>query len=172
MENEDPSKLSPSTLMCLNVITDLCRLLSRGYSHLYHVVSIINSSTLSTHIANELPLFETEEFVPLTLFEQLSQQYTLYITQSSMESEQSNSFYYMRYLQILQKVVYLVIIDDYLAVRILLNLHSRLFLLLLILLKHGLAVVPKSQTFFSLLVTPIPRCLSPQPTSMNHYTLV
>lgn len=172
MENEDPTRLSPSTLMCLNVITDLCRLLSRGYSHLYHVVSIINASTLSTHIANDLPSFETEEFVPLTLFEQLSQQYTLYITQSTMESEHSNNFYYMRYLQILQKVVYLVIIDDYLAVGILFYLHYSLFLLHLILLNNGLRVDQKSQTFFSLLVTLIPRCLSLKPISMNPYTPV
>lgn len=169
MENEDPTRLSPSTLMCLNVITDLCRLLSRGYSHLYHVFSIINASTLSTHIANDLPLFETEEFVPLTLFEQLSQQYTLYITQSTMESEHSNNFYYMRYLQILQKVVYLVIIDDYLAVGILFYLHYSLFLLHLILLNNGLRIDQKSQTFFFLLVSLIPRCLSLQPISMNPY---
>lgn len=111
---EDGNEFNYSYIMCLNVITDLCRLLSRGYYHLYHVFSIIHSSTLSSHL-EDLSILTTEEFIPFTLFEQLSQQYHLFISQSSLANEHSNAFYYMRYLQALQKMVYLVIIDDYLS---------------------------------------------------------
>ena len=107
--------------MRLNIVTDLCRLLSHGYYHLYHVFNIINNTSLLSHLSSSFSLFNSTDFIPLTLYEQLSQQYQLFITQSTLENEHSNNFYYMRYLQILQKVIYLVIIDDYLTVFILLS---------------------------------------------------
>ena len=118
---DDTSKLPFSTIMRLNIVTDLCRLLSHGYYHLYHVFNIINNTSLLSHLSSSISLFTSTDFIPLTLYEQLSQQYQLFITQSTLENEHSNNFYYMRYLQVLQKVIYLVIIDDYLTVFILLS---------------------------------------------------
>ena len=113
---DDSSKLPFSTIMRLNIVTDLCRLLSHGYYHLYHVFNIINNTSLLSHLSSSISLYTSTDFIPLTLYEQLSQQYQLFITQSTLENEHSNNFYYMRYLQVLQKVIYLVIIDDYLSV--------------------------------------------------------
>lgn len=53
--------------------------------------------------------------IPLSLYEQIAQQYEEYIHHGSLEDENSSPFYYMRYLQSFQKLVYLIIIDDYLS---------------------------------------------------------
>lgn len=123
--DSDEEGFSFSYLMCLNVVVDLCRLLSRGYGHLYRVFGVIRASMLDTitPIDGKNPLendFSTnpEDFVPLSLFEYIAQQYALYNTHSVAESHNNHSFLYLRYLQSLQKLVYLMIIDDYLEVRV------------------------------------------------------
>ena len=91
-----------SQLLSLNIIIDLCRLLSRGYSHLYRVFGIIQSSLLPTDSFTATDYSTNQDdFVPLTLYS---------------DDHNNHSFLYLRYLQALQKLVYLMIIDDYLDV--------------------------------------------------------
>ena len=98
--------------MSLNVITDLCRLLSRGYYHLYNVYNIVGSSSLSIESFDS---WVPEDSIGFTLFDQLSRQFYLMNNHSEIEDEQVQSFHYLKYLQLLQKVIYLMVIDDYLS---------------------------------------------------------
>ena len=106
---ESEEGFSYSYIMSLNIIIDLCRLLSRGYYHLYHVLTVLNP------LENVSIPFQSSSYIPLSLYEQIAQQYDEYIHNASLENDSSSSFYYMRYLQSFQKLVYLVIIDDYLS---------------------------------------------------------
>ena len=107
-----------SRLLSLNVIVDLCRLLSRGYSHVYRVYAFIHQS-LHPQITQGVEYSKNQaDFVPTTLWEYLCLQYRLYEMHSRMDGggESDESFFYLRYLQALQKVVFLMIVDDYLSV--------------------------------------------------------
>ena len=103
--------------MCLNIITDLCRLLSQGYSHLYRVFKIIRMSLLPSvvPIASEISgdVSTGEESFPMTLYDYITQQFE---ADTTHDRENQSSLGRIRYLQGLQKLVYLMIIDDYLTV--------------------------------------------------------
>lgn len=103
-------------LMCLNIIVDLCRLLSHGYSHVYTVYNLIRES-LHPHLVLGIDNSKNQaDLVSFTLWDYLCSQYHLYKSHCVLEEGGSRSFFYLRYLQALQKVVYLIIIDDYLSV--------------------------------------------------------
>ena len=113
----EPNGFSLSEIMCLNVITDLCRLLSRGYSHLYRIFEIICAPVTSHIIAYDGAGDKAEACIPLNLYETIVQQHSDYMSESALESESGHSMHYLRYLQALQKLVYLMVIDDYLTSR-------------------------------------------------------
>ena len=117
LEEESEEGSFFSQLLSLNIIIDLCRLLSRGYSHLYRVFGIIQSSLLPTDSFTATDYSTNQDdFVPLTLYEYISRQYACYTYHSLSDDHNNHSFLYLRYLQALQKLVYLMIIDDYLDV--------------------------------------------------------
>lgn len=122
LEEESEEGSFFSQLLSLNIIIDLCRLLSRGYSHFYRVFGIIQSTLLPNTTSNDTCLTHNDfsntqdNFVPLTLYEYISHQYACYTNQSLSDGHNNHSFLYLRYLQALQKMVYLMIIDDYLDV--------------------------------------------------------
>lgn len=110
----DPSddKLTFSRLMSLNVIVDLSRLLTHGYSHLYTVYGFVHESL---HPLVTLEPGSTAAS-PMTYWESLCQKYATYQLHPSADETSENSVYYHSYLQSLQKFVYLMVIDDYLSV--------------------------------------------------------
>lgn len=105
-------KLTFSRLMSLNVIVDLSRLLTHGYSHLYTVYGFVHESL---HPFVSLETGSTTTF-PMTYWEALCQKYATYRQHPSTDETSENSVYYHSYLQSLQKFVYLMVIDDYLSV--------------------------------------------------------
>lgn len=103
--------------MCLNIITDLCRLLSQGYSHLYRVFKIIRMSLLPSvvPITSEIvgDVSGVEDSFPMTLYDYITR---LFEADATHDRENQSSLGQLRYLQGLQKLVYLMIIDDYMTV--------------------------------------------------------
>ena len=117
-DNED-TPFSITYFMCLNVITDLCRLLSHGYSHLYRVFRVIRTSLVPTMgtITSEIigDGLVGEDTIPLSLYDYIVKQLQI---ANSYDQENRSLLGHLRCLQGLQKLVYLMIIDDYLTVSI------------------------------------------------------
>ena len=131
-QEESDEHFTFTRLMCLNVIVDLCRLLSRGYSHLYAVYGFLHESLKPRlGLSKDQITFDSEistnqsDFIPMTYWEYVCLQYELY-QNHGLDSD--SSFLYLRYLQSLQKIVYLMIIDDFITVEIIYGLNDKVLM--------------------------------------------